>query len=846
MDRYTQGTVITTNARLSRQMRANYDGERRRQGLHVWESPDILPRSAWLERAWQDCAYRDPFDTPVLLSAVQEEALWEQAIAGSGAADTLLDLPATVSATVQAWSMVHAWEAPCEAEEFRGLHDPTAFLDWMQVVEYKLREQGWITASQLPRALADRVTAGRLVPGALFHAGFDDLSPADRRLLDVCRAQEWNAGPPVARLGLHRVGLRDSSEELTHAAAWARRKLEADPDARIGVIVRGLTGLSAATERIFDDIFHGRLDFAQDAGAAFHISAGAPSSDVPLIGAALLILGIKSGLRIGEAGMLLRSPFLGIDKAHASRLYTELRRQGIEEISFEVDAVRRTFPAMAKGADDLRERQHPSEWSAAFSKLLQRAGWPGERPLNPAEHQAVEHWKNLLSEFAALDVVLPRLTYGQAVQRLRRIAHGRRFAPRDEGAPAQIMDMLEAAGSQFDALWIAGLHGGVWPEAPRPNPFLPFSLQRSAGMPHSSPERELAYARRVTERLLASAAEVVCSYPLFSGEEKLRVSPLIEALSEVPASDVVFDAPLRRVFAAAGPLEVQLVGQAPELTAGTVQSGGMGVLADQAACPFRAFARHRLRTREYDPPDIGISPSERGNVAHKALEYFWRNVGSQRELLARSPQEIDAAIETSVNAALDSGLSRRHRNTSLERSRALEHDRLKLLLAEWLQVERTRSDFEVVEREAPRSVDAGGVQLDLKVDRIDRMPSGRYVVLDYKTSDKLDVKDWDGDRPDAPQLPLYAVKSGREVEGVYYAKLVPRDTELMGHAGEALAWREPEWRRVVDQLGSSFLRGDAAVDPKYPGKTCELCDLHSLCRIAEVRAEGGPEDEAGE
>jgi hypothetical protein len=90
------------------------------------------------------------------------------------------------------------------------------------------------------------------------------------------------------------------------------------------------------------------------------------------------------------------------------------------------------------------------------------------------------------------------------------------------------------------------------------------------------------------------------------------------------------------------------------------------------------------------------------------------------------------------------------------------------------------------------------------------------------------------------------VKSGREVEGVYYAKLVPGATKLLGHADAELAWREPEWRRVVDQLGSNFLRGDAAVDPKYPGKTCELCDLHSLCRIAEVRAGGEAEDEAGE
>ena len=105
MNRYTQGTVVTANARLSRQMRRDYDGERRREVLHVWESPDILPRGAWLERVWQECAYREPFDTPVLLSATQEEALWEQSIAGSSEADELLDLPATVSAAEQAWNL---------------------------------------------------------------------------------------------------------------------------------------------------------------------------------------------------------------------------------------------------------------------------------------------------------------------------------------------------------------------------------------------------------------------------------------------------------------------------------------------------------------------------------------------------------------------------------------------------------------------------------------------------------------------------------------------------------------------------------------------------------------------
>ncbi len=847
MDRYTQGTLITANARLSRQLRHDYDDQRRRQGVRVWETADILPRNAWLARAWEECAYRDPFHTPVLLSSLQEEALWEQVIKNSDGASILLDLSSTVTAAAQAWSLVRAWEAPCNVAEFRGLQDPEEFLEWMLAVERKLHDNDWITASQLPRALLDRIASGTFAPSALFHASFDELTPADRRLFEACHAQPWAAGPAHPALQRHRVGLRDSSEELVQAAAWARRRLEAQADARIGIVVRGLAGLSAAVERIFDDTFHPALDFARaNSGVAFHISAGVPAADVPMIAAALLALGIQPGLQIGEAGMLLRSPFLRFDQWHGARLFADLRRQGVDKVSFEVDAVRRMFPDMAAAAEESRPRQHPSEWSATFSKLLRHAGWPGDRALSPAELQTVELWKNLLSALASLDAVLPRLTYGQALQRLRGIAHDQRFAPRDEGAPVQIMDMLEAAGSHFDALWIAGLHGGAWPSVARPNPFLPLSLQRQAGMPHSSPDRELHYARRVTARLLASAPEVVCSYPLFSGEEQLRASPLLEALPEAAEFAAPFETSLRKIFSSTVPLDRQPDSQAPPLAASTLQRGGMGVLANQAACPFRAFAKHRLGASDSDAADIGISPSERGNVAHKALEFFWRDMKSQRELLALPQQEIDAVIARSVSAALDVHMSRRSRSASLERSRDIEQRRLHDLLTEWLERERERPDFTVLEREQPREVEVGGIKLAIKTDRVDRYADGTHAILDYKTSDKQGTNDWEGGRPNAPQLMLYAVKSEHVISSVDFAVLVPGSTYLEGYRGQDLQQHLPQWTDVVEHLGASFFRGDAAVNPKYGVKSCEFCQLHSLCRIADIRALNAPEDEAGE
>ena len=225
MEPYTQGTLVTANSRLSRQLRLDYDAERRRQGLRVWETADILPRGAWLARMWQECAWRDPFNTPVLLSPEQEEVLWEQAITESDANHVLLDLPATVSAAAEAWRLLHAWEARRDTAEFHGLPDPEAFWGWMHAVEHKLTDNGWVTASEHPRALHDQVVGGKLVPGRLIHYGFDELTPADRRLFEASQAEAWMRAPVVSEGRQYRVGLRDSCEELNQAAAWARRRL---------------------------------------------------------------------------------------------------------------------------------------------------------------------------------------------------------------------------------------------------------------------------------------------------------------------------------------------------------------------------------------------------------------------------------------------------------------------------------------------------------------------------------------------------------------------------------------------------------------------------------------------
>jgi len=41
------------------------------------------------------------------------------------------------------------------------------------------------------------------------------------------------------------------------------------------------------------------------------------------------------------------------------------------------------------------------------------------------------------------------------------------------------------------------------------------------------------------------------------------------------------------------------------------------------------------------------------------------------------------------------------------------------------------------------------------------------------------------------------------------------------------------WKKDAERLGAAFAAGEAAVDPKRDLKTCQSCDLQTLCRVYE-------------
>ncbi len=824
-------TVLTAGRRLARVLAREFHSIEARRGHSVWNRPDVLPLDAFLDRMFSEWLGRNADENaPVLLDTVQEQMLWEQIIRESPAGASLLQIPETARQAIETWALMVEYRLPLDGS-FEASQDWAAFANWSREFQRRCSANLWLDRARLSDFLQDKISQPRTV----FIAGFDEMTPQQTEFMQALgkwrAVQMQNYSPAIERRKL-----RDSSEEIRSAAAWARRLLEADPEAQIGIIVSpDLTRFRSKVHRIFNEVL---------GPGAFHLSIGPPIAEYPVVHGALLMLEFALGeLQLPRAGMLLRSPFLGgAEKEWGKRaqLDAKLRNDAVWKVtplSLRDHAARcpelqRVLRRVDKELRKLPEQQPPGDWSRAIQDLLDAFGWPGDRSPSSREFQIIEAWRGLLSSLAALDLTAQPMNLSEVVDWLHQQTASLRFQVEDQGAPVQVMGMLEAAGLRFDHLWIMGLHDEALPAPANPNPFLPTFLQRQHWLPHSSSEGELDFANKLMERLLASAPEVVLSYPETEGDRALAPSPLIPVGVWLAGEEV------KRTRAPAVFEEIADE-RGPALVQGD-STGGASLFKDMAACPFRAFARHRLGARPLEEADLGLSYRDRGTTVHKALEVIWLELKSHARLMELTPSDLAALIERGADAAvakLGPGIGR-----------DLEKQRLQRLLPAWLDIEKSRPEFTAAGIEVEREIAIAGLRIRVRADRVDTLPDGRQIILDYKTG-QVKPRAWESERPDEPQLPLYCATSEQPVATAAFAVIHTGELKFRGLGdlpGMANMKTNPplpfnaqieEWCRVLAVLAQDFRAGRAEVDPK-PG-ACDNCGLRALCRIREFENDRG-------
>jgi ATP-dependent helicase/nuclease subunit B len=885
-------TVVTPNARLAEALLAEFDARQAARGLTAWETPDILSFAALVQRLWEDAlAAQGDRPVPLLLSAAQEQVLWEEVILATKYARAFLSCALAAEQCRAAWKSANAWRLREKMAQEPGNEDTQAFLDWSSRYEMLTRARGQTDHARLADVIAPCLAEATVrKPRVLVPYAFDLKTPQVEAFLTAlaaagCAVAQCRAAPSDAKS--LRVEVPTARDEIVAAAKWARARLEAQGSdgamPRIGVVVPDLAQSRERVRRIFTDVLRPehRLPGAPDVILPFDISIGLPLSRYPLVHDALLLLRLAGReMPFEDASRVLRSPFLAGAEAESSvraRLDAALRRKAGAIVNLDrllgfIDSSNWTRAPILRDQlerlarfrrSDLFAGRDAAQWGRAMSEALSLAGFPAGRTLDSNEYQVLQKWHGVLAEFATLARVVGSMSYARACEHLARIAADTLYQPRTRDVPIAVLGVLESAGLEFDHLWVMGLSDDRWPLGARPDAFIPARLQREAGIPESDADSSLILDRRITQGWLRAAPEVVVSHAQMRQDAELSPSPLIAHIplgtpADVPAYETLRDA----IFAARGLASVPDRDGPPIASAG--MRGGTSIFKDQSACPFRAFAKHRLRSRPLEMPQPGLDRRARGILLHVALAEAWKEIRTRERLVELGKPALDAVVSASVDRAL-ADLRKRRPGLLQGRLAGIERERLIARVREWLAYESGRADFEMVAVERKQAARFGGVEVEGYIDRIDRLAAGGHAIIDYK-SGEANVSAWLYSRPDEPQLPIYALAVEERVAAVAFARvkvgackfegisavegLLPNVKPIEKRSANAAKaypnWEalQAGWRAQLEGLGLAFARGDARVDPRNGNQTCKLCDQYLVCRIAEKNA--GTEEEGGD
>jgi ATP-dependent helicase/nuclease subunit B len=324
---------------------------------------------------------------------------------------------------------------------------------------------------------------------------------------------------------------------------------------------------------------------------------------------------------------------------------------------------------------------------AAFAEELRLSAREVGTRLDPAELPAV------LRE--AMDRVAVRPPYG---------GHPR----------VAIYGLLESRMTRAELAICAGLNEGVWPATPATDPLLAPAVLRALGVPGADfriglAAHDLAGALGAPEVVL-SRAKRDAGGPAIASRFWLRVQALLgEDL--LPRHLETATVKLAHALNEPAPVDPHARPQprpSPEQRKVRVSVTALDRLRSD---PYQFYASAILRLKELDGLDAEPSPAWRGEAAHAILEQWHKSGRPMAEIAAEELRKMNAH----------------------PLMRALWRPRL-LKALEWIEAQ-----IAAVPGRVPTviedwgSLQVRGVEIFGKADRIDRLPDGKLVVVDYKT-----------------------------------------------------------------------------------------------------------------
>ncbi len=362
--------------------------------------------------------------------------------------------------------------------------------------------------------------------------------------------------------------------------------------------------------------------------------------------------------------------------------------------------------------------------------------------LGPSERSALDavaaETRVGLDLLGRYETSFPDLDVSDWLRVLATVAGAGRIYHESGADDVEAVGWLELPWSDAPHLVLAGMNQGFVPETILTDPFLPDSMRERIGLAcnRSRFARDAYFLNRILALRAGGAGrvDVLVGQSAASGDP-LRPSSLLFLCeeSELPAR-------VQQLFGEPAAPEPE-----PRWEPGwwftppaepMKRSIRVTAFADYLACPFRFYLRFGLRMEPWVPASSEMDARVFGTLMHGVLESFAReeskrSCGSAAEIRRYVLAGLDEAVSLRFGSSLSLSLlvqieAARRRLAAFANEQARQY-------AEGWRIRHVETSFEELLGE-PFAID--GWTIGGKIDRIDHHPSGRWRVLDYKTSDK--------------------------------------------------------------------------------------------------------------
>ncbi|MBA5249399.1 MAG: hypothetical protein FE834_07755 [Gammaproteobacteria bacterium] len=703
----------------------------------------------------------------------------------------------------------------------------TLFVDWMDAYQQTKNNNNLLDINDLSTIVINHPTQIT----APYIYGFKTLTPVQSLLLNEIGYQILE-GEPNTPQSDNQI-FQTTEDEINAAAQWAKELHTQNPNKHIAIVCPTLNREHYQIKSIFDQVFANTL--IETGEKSYNISLGLPLNDYPLIRHILNILTLCQQLKSNYISTdtfnaVITSPYISnAQEEQSARALLVNKVLKLEKTHCRLSHLKTlldTTPHLKNNIQSTltqssKTKHSHDQWLSLFDNCLQNWGFATDRPLSSTEYQLFNKYQSARLGLNQLPQISQSITMSNAITDLKKWLSQVIFQAQSAKTPIQILGSLEAEGLVFDNAWVIGMTDAFLPVTLNTPRFIPSDIAQQHQIPHSNFTLISKDAQDTLNNLTHLAPSVTFSYAKTHFQTEQQPTPLFEFTTH-------HSPPTHKYHPIA--MSNLTDTQSNPITNPQVKNG-VNLLKDQMACPFKGFT-HRLKTRSFNPPHIGLSRMEQGNIIHQALQYFYQTIPTQQALLALNDTELDKLIQQTLSSAL-----KPHNKSAFKN---IEQIRITRILHQFFTLEKTRPPFTVLSTEKEMHAVIKGLQFTTRLDRLDQMTNGDKIIFDYKTGNPTPTH-WCGDAIKEPQLPIYAINN--DTQGIAFIQLnadkihikgISKDPESLPKQRPTKAcakWNDqlPLWQTTLESTSQDFQSGKAEVTPTKDA--CDYCDFDPLCRI---------------